>query len=121
LHELRHTFGTQAIRMFKIHEVQRTMGHRYITTTERYLHYAPDAEGAAKLTELWGDRGSRDRGAPERAGKGDLAPPRSPDAPIGGPFRGAGQVARPSFCPGKRPELGRVWGELALFGVFGEP
>lgn len=29
------------------------MGHRHITTTERYLHYAPDPEGAAKLTELW--------------------------------------------------------------------
>jgi integrase len=40
-HELRHTFGTQAIRKFKIHEVQRMMGHRHITTTERYLHYAP--------------------------------------------------------------------------------
>jgi integrase len=63
-HELRHTFGTQAIRKFKIHEVQRMMGHRHITTTERYLHYAPDAEGSAKLTDLWGDRGGRDRGAP---------------------------------------------------------
>jgi len=66
-HELRHTFGTQAIRKFKIHEVQRMMGHRHITTTERYLHYAPDADGAAKLTELWGDRGGRDRGAPPSA------------------------------------------------------
>ena len=46
-HELRHTFGTQAIRKFKIHEVQRMMGDRHITTTERYLHYAPDADGAA--------------------------------------------------------------------------
>lgn len=58
-HELRHTFGTQAIRKFKIHEVQRMMGHRHITTTERYIHYAPDADAAAKLTELWGDRGAR--------------------------------------------------------------
>ena len=66
-HELRHTFGTQAIRKFKIHEVQRMMGHRHITTTERYLHYAPDADGAAKLTELWGDRGGRGRDAPPSA------------------------------------------------------
>jgi integrase len=58
LHELRHTFGTQAIRVFKVHEVQRMMGHRHTTTTERYLHYAPDREGAAKLTELWDSRGS---------------------------------------------------------------
>ncbi len=57
-HELRHTFGTLAIRKFKIHEIQRMMGHRHITTTERYLHYAPDPEGVAKLTDLWGDRGA---------------------------------------------------------------
>jgi integrase len=56
LHDLRHTFGTQAIRVFKIHELQRLMGHRHITTTERYLHYAPDSDAAAKLTELWGRR-----------------------------------------------------------------
>jgi integrase len=53
LHDLRHTFGTQAIRGFGIHEVQRMMGHRHITTTERYLHYAPDPEAAARLTALW--------------------------------------------------------------------
>jgi integrase len=62
LHELRHTFGTQAIRVFKVHEVQRMMGHRHITTTERYLHYAPDPEGAAKLTELWGSHASQPTG-----------------------------------------------------------
>jgi|GEM_PF-1864677 integrase len=55
LHDLRHTFGTQAIRRFKIHEVQRLMGHRHVSTTEIYLHYAPDPEGAAKLTELWAE------------------------------------------------------------------
>ncbi len=66
-HELRHTFGTQAIRKFKIHEIQRIMGHRHITTTERYLHYASDADGAAKLTELWGDCGGRGRDAPPSA------------------------------------------------------
>jgi integrase len=56
LHDLRHTFGTQAIRVFKIHEVQRMMGHRHITTTERYLHYAPDPDAAAKLSALWSER-----------------------------------------------------------------
>jgi hypothetical protein len=29
------------------------MGHRHITTTERYLHYAPDPDMAAKLSGLW--------------------------------------------------------------------
>jgi integrase len=52
-HDLRHTFGTQAIRVFKVHEVQRMMGHRHITTTERYLHYSPDPDAAAKLSALW--------------------------------------------------------------------
>jgi len=52
-HDLRHTFGTQAIRAFNIYEVQRMMGHRHITTTERYLHYAPDPDAAAKLSRLW--------------------------------------------------------------------
>lgn len=54
-HDLRHSFGTQAIRAFNIYEVQRMMGHRHITTTERYLHYAPNPEAAAKLSGLWGD------------------------------------------------------------------
>jgi integrase len=52
-HDLRHSFGTQAIRVFSIYEVQRMMGHRSITTTERYLHYAPDPDAAAKLSQLW--------------------------------------------------------------------
>jgi hypothetical protein len=41
------------------------MGHRHITTTERYLHYTPDPEGVAKLAELWGERD----GAPTSAGR----------------------------------------------------
>ncbi|MBV8949178.1 MAG: tyrosine-type recombinase/integrase, partial [Solirubrobacterales bacterium] len=55
-HDLRHSFGTQAIRAFNIYEVQRMMGHRHITTTERYLHYAPDPDAAAKLSWLWQSR-----------------------------------------------------------------
>jgi hypothetical protein len=31
------------------------MGHPHITTTERYLHYAPDPDAAAKLSGLWRD------------------------------------------------------------------
>jgi hypothetical protein len=29
------------------------MGHRHITTTERYLHYAPEPDAAAKVSGLW--------------------------------------------------------------------
>ncbi len=53
LHDLRHSFGTQAIRVLKVHEVQRLMGHRHLVTTERYLHYAPDPDTAMRLTALW--------------------------------------------------------------------
>jgi integrase len=59
-HDLRHSFGTQAIRAFNIYEVQRMMGHRHITTTERYLHYAPDPDAAAKLSRLWQSDGPID-------------------------------------------------------------
>jgi integrase len=74
LHDLRHTFGTQAIRAFKIHEVQRMMGHRHITTTERYLHYAPDPDAAAKLSALWG-AGDEDAG-PGGADQANVIPLR---------------------------------------------
>lgn len=36
------------------------MGHRHITTTERYPHYSPDPDGAAKLSALWADPGEGD-------------------------------------------------------------
>ncbi len=45
------------------------MGHRHITTTERYLHYEPDSDGALKLTALWG---SRESGAPKPSEGGQL-------------------------------------------------
>jgi integrase len=52
-HDLRHSFGTQAIRKVNIYELQRLMGHRHLTTTERYLHYAPGPDMAARLSGLW--------------------------------------------------------------------
>ena len=80
-HDLRHTFGTQAIRVFKVHEVQRMMGHRHITTTERYLHYSPDPDAAAKLSALWA-AGEADGDERRAASPGCLSGQR-------GPFRGA--------------------------------
>jgi hypothetical protein len=57
-HELRHTFGAQAIRKFKVHEVQRVKSHRHITTTERYLPYTPHAD--------WGGEADRAVRRPRR-------------------------------------------------------
>ena len=41
-HDLRHTFGTQAIAGgANVHDVQQWMGHRHLSTTMRYVHYRP--------------------------------------------------------------------------------
>ena len=107
LHDLRHTFGTQAIRAFKIHEVQRMMGHRHITTTERYLHYAPDPDAAAKLTALWAEA----RIATRRPTWFRCAGP--PDSAKEGRKEGRAARLRPSFCAAPAPIKGSLWGALA--------
>jgi integrase len=70
LRELRHSFGTRAIRAFNLYDVQRMMGHRHITTTEKYVHYAPDPDAAAKLSGLWGAADGEDGS--------NVVPPRAP-------------------------------------------
>jgi hypothetical protein len=49
-YDLRHTFGTLAVRKASLADVQAWMGHRHITTTMRYVHYVPQHDAAAKLT-----------------------------------------------------------------------
>jgi integrase len=48
-HDLRHTFGTMAVRVFPLSDVQAYMGHANIQTTMRYVHHTPRADAAAKL------------------------------------------------------------------------
>jgi integrase len=48
-HDLRHSFGTMAVRQFPITDVQTWMGHADIATTRKYIHYAPQPEAAARL------------------------------------------------------------------------
>jgi len=52
-HDLRHTFGSVAVRRFDPVTVQALMGHASLTTTERYLHSRPRADDAAKLSEAF--------------------------------------------------------------------
>lgn len=52
-HDLRHTFGTLAIRIAPVTDVQHWMGHARIETTMNYVHYVPQAGNAAKLTEAF--------------------------------------------------------------------
>ena len=51
-HDLRHSFGTMAVRAFPITDVQTWMGHADISTTRRYVHYAPQPDAARRLGEL---------------------------------------------------------------------
>ena len=47
-HDLRHTFGTLAVRRAEVPAVQAWMGHAYIQTTMRYVHHR-DRGGEARL------------------------------------------------------------------------
>lgn len=51
-HDLRHCFGTMAAAGFDLVNVQAMMGHRDLSTTQRYLHARPAIEDAAKLSRL---------------------------------------------------------------------
>ena len=57
-HDLRHTFGSLAIRRFDLVAVKEMMGHAALTTTERYLHSKPRPSDAAKLTAIFAEDGN---------------------------------------------------------------
>lgn len=50
-HDLRHTFGTRAVQVFPLHDVQAYMGHADIQTTMRYAHHVPKVDAARRFTE----------------------------------------------------------------------
>jgi integrase len=52
-HDLRHTFGSLAIRHLDSVTVQAMMGHSRLTTTERYLHAKPRTDDTAKLSSAF--------------------------------------------------------------------
>jgi integrase len=49
-HDLRHTFGSIAIRFADPREVQEWLGHADFTTTQIYMHYKPRADAARRLS-----------------------------------------------------------------------
>jgi hypothetical protein len=51
-HDLRHTFGTLAVEVWPLHDVQAYMGHADIQTTMIYVHHQPRASAADKLSQL---------------------------------------------------------------------
>jgi integrase len=56
-HDLRHTFGSVAIRTADPREVQEWMGHSDFSTTQIYMHYKPRADAARRLGEAFGAGG----------------------------------------------------------------
>ena len=50
-HDLRHTFGTLAVRVWPLSDVQAYMGHADIQTTMLYVHHIPKTGAAREFTE----------------------------------------------------------------------
>lgn len=51
-HDLRHSFGTLAVRAFPLSDVKAYMGHANIETTMIYVHHVPQHDAARKLAAL---------------------------------------------------------------------
>ncbi|MEJ7786995.1 MAG: tyrosine-type recombinase/integrase [Solirubrobacteraceae bacterium] len=51
-HDLRHTFGTLAVQVWPLSDVQAYMGHADVTTTMIYVHHVPKHGAAEALTAL---------------------------------------------------------------------
>ncbi len=54
-HDLRHTFGTHAIRAADSREVMEWMGHQDLRTTQLYLQFKPKHDAARRLSAAFDD------------------------------------------------------------------
>lgn len=63
-HDLRHTFGSHAIRTADSREVMEWMGHQDLATTQRYLQFKPRQDAARRISEAF-----RTGAEPKLAGK----------------------------------------------------
>jgi integrase len=52
-HDLRHTFGSHAIRTADSREVMEWMGHQDLATTQRYLQFKPRQDAARRISEAF--------------------------------------------------------------------
>lgn len=75
-HDLRHTFGTLAVKVWDLPKVQGYMGHADISTTMGYVHHVPKITDAASLSRLV--EGREDTASLEPA---DPPSPRDESAP----------------------------------------
>ena len=53
-HDLRHTFGTLAVRVAPVTDVKTWMGHADLSTTMRYVHHIPRHDAAQRLSTVFG-------------------------------------------------------------------
>lgn len=56
-HDLRHTFGSVAIRTADVREVMEWMGHADLATTQKYLAYRPRTDAARRLSRAFQSTG----------------------------------------------------------------
>jgi integrase len=59
-HDLRHTFGSVAIRTVDPRELQEWMGHSDFSTTQIYMHYRPRADAARRLSAAFAESAPMD-------------------------------------------------------------
>lgn len=72
-HDLRHTFGSVAIRTADPRELQEWMGHSDFSTTQIYMHYRPRADAARRLSAAFGAASSVvDTPSPEGIGASEV-------------------------------------------------
>ena len=53
-HDLRHAFGSTAVKAFPLSDVQAMLGHAHVTTTMRYVHHRPGKDDAQRLAAAFG-------------------------------------------------------------------
>jgi hypothetical protein len=51
-HDLQHTFGTLAVQVWPVTDVQAYMGHADIKTTMRYVHHVPKHDAAERFSRF---------------------------------------------------------------------
>ncbi len=65
-HDLRHTFGSVAIRTADPRELQEWTGRSDFSTTQLYMHYKPRADAARRLSAAFGGGDAEDAGRMSR-------------------------------------------------------
>jgi integrase len=82
-HDLRHCFGSTAVRAFPLSDVQAMLGHAHVTTTMRYVHHRPGAEDAARLSSAFqGEDGVSPLVSPTGRNGDNSAQPSDTETPV---------------------------------------